>query len=332
MRKIEILLTLIAVMSQSIPSYCQELNRDPDKARLVTLDIPNFWQAYDQADKKTGAERIRIFDEQYLAKGSVGLKDFVRERISSAQQLVEAIDTSPNYYRSIRASTLRVSTMEPQIRQCFVKLRELYPEAVFPDVYFVIGRMNSGGTTSDNGLLIGAEISARAFDSPLGELGDYLRLAVKPVEKISIMIAHELIHFQQHYKQGTEGSLLGHSIMEGSADFIGELISGGQINQHVYEYGYAHERELWEEFQQGMDGQDYSKWMYNGGNSKDRPGDLGYFIGYRICQAYYSQAVDKHQALYDILNLQDAHEFLRVSGYGEAASSKPPGLPESQTR
>ena len=32
-----------------------------------------------------------------------------------------------------------------------------YPEAVFPPVYFVVGRFNSGGTVSEAGVILGLE-------------------------------------------------------------------------------------------------------------------------------------------------------------------------------
>ena len=48
-----------------------------------------------------------------------------------------------------------------------------------------------------------------------------------------------------------------------------------------------------------------------------RPNDLGYFIGYRIAQAYYQRAADKAQAVRDIITGCGAgvHELLGRSGY-----------------
>jgi uncharacterized protein YjaZ len=60
-------------------------------------------------------------------------------------------------------------------------------------------------------------------------------------------------------------------------------------------------KELSDEFRKEMFGKDYSKWLYNGFSSKERPADLGYFIGYRICEAFYDQAEDKEEALNTIL-------------------------------
>ncbi len=45
------------------------------------------------------------------------------------------------------------------------------------------------------------------------------------------------------------------------------------------------------------------------------PGDLGYYFGYRIAQAYYNRATDKKQAVVDIIEMDDPLLFLQKSGY-----------------
>jgi uncharacterized protein YjaZ len=131
------------------------------------------------------------------------------------------------------------------------------------------------------------------------------------------IVAHELIHYQQPSDSGVT-TLLGRAFREGSADFLGELISGGLINQIQREYGDAHEAELWREFSAAMHGQDVSKWMYQADKAGDRPADLGYYMGYRIAKAYYERAKDKKAAVKRILRETDVEALLRDSGYAEA--------------
>jgi len=67
-----------------------------------------------------------------------------------------------------------------------------------------------------------------------------------------------------------------------------------------------------------MNGTDVSRWLYNQGSSTataNRPGDLGYFVGYRIVEAYYLKQTDKAAALRDIIEIKDATDFLARSGY-----------------
>jgi hypothetical protein len=47
----------------------------------------------------------------------------------------------------------------------------------------------------------------------------------------------------------------------------------------------------------------------------EKPGDLGYWVGYRIVKAYYQHAADKQQAFREILELSDPKAFLAKSGW-----------------
>jgi hypothetical protein len=166
---------------------------------------------------------LLVFKREYLDKGSAGLKDFSKLRFT-VRDLVNAVESNRAFYDSVRQDTLKVESMKGKMRASFRKLKKLYPEAVFPDVYFLIGANNSGGTTSDHGLLIGTE----RFGKRIGEL--------------PYTVAHELIHYQQKYPEKLD--LIGLSIKEGSADFLGEMISGKSSNPDLLAYGDAHEREL----------------------------------------------------------------------------------------
>jgi hypothetical protein len=82
----------------------------------------------------------------------------------------------------------------------------------------------------------------------------------------------------------------------------------------------AHEAEIWNEFRTVMLGADYSQWLYNQGSATGaRPGDLGYFVGFRIAEAYYGRATDKLAAVREILEVRDSQMFLQQSGYAPAA-------------
>lgn len=313
------------------------VNRDPGRVKFVTSDIANFWRAFDLASKETDREkRVRIFQTEYLDKGSAGLRDFVRLRIKNAKGLVETIDRLPKFYASVRPATLRVGQLEKKMRQSFHKFKRMYPEAAFPDVYFVIGIANTGGTASNSGLLIGAELYGLTPTTPreefpawfrtlfpdVGDEKELLRLvtkaldvSLKPVDRLPFIVAHESCHFNQNYPKQT--TLLEKSIQEGSCDLIAELTAGEVINPALKVYGERNEASLWREFRAGMGGTDLSKWMYNGFRIKDRPGDLGYYVGYKISHAYYRNAKDKRAAIKEILNIRDFSDFFLRSRYGE---------------
>jgi hypothetical protein len=263
---------------------------DPDSARLITSDITLFWDVFSRA---TPDSLEALLQREYLDRGTPGLRDFIPGRIQSAADLALRVTRSRQRYESRREATLRVAEAEPGIRAAYRSLKTIYPDAVYPDVYFLIGRFNSGGTASPNGLLIGAEM----FSDPA---------------RLPAIVAHELIHFQQ--VRGGSRTLLAQSFVEGAADLVGEMISGVHINSTAHQYGRAHERELWPEFKEKMGGTSYTGWMY-GDPPGERPADLGYFIGYRIAQAYYNSATDKPSALRDIIRSADVEAILAKSGY-----------------
>jgi hypothetical protein len=200
----------------------------------------------------------------------------------------------------------------------------LFPRFIsWSEVYFMVGRMNTGGTATLVGLLIGVEMYSKTEETPLSELNNWQKTAVGTADGIPIIVAHELIHYQQKNAHltalfGGEVSLLGKSLSEGSADFVGELISGGNQNQALHAYGNPREKQLWLEFRKEMNSLDSSNWLYQGDRAKDKPADLGYYIGYKIVEAYYNKAKDKKQAVKDILEIKDFNAFFAASGYGES--------------
>src|SRR5207237_10492565 len=137
-----------------------------------------------EAKETDKAKRVSIFQTEYLDKGSPGLKDFLRLRIKSAENLVNTIDRMPKYYASIRPQTLQVQRMEKRMRAAFAKFKSIYPAAVFPDVYFLIGVTNSGGTTGPRGLLIGTEMYGKTAKTPTDELNDWLRVVLTTVDHV----------------------------------------------------------------------------------------------------------------------------------------------------
>src|SRR5690606_19724160 len=124
---------------------------------IITSDIDNFWKAYDASSPTFDP---KIFQKLYFDEGSKGLKDFVKSRIEKADYLSKTILKRPKYYASIRKNLENIDSFKPQIKSIYANLKELYPQMHNPKVYFVVGRMSSGGMRSKNGLLIGAELFA----------------------------------------------------------------------------------------------------------------------------------------------------------------------------
>ncbi|HSI89055.1 MAG TPA: DUF2268 domain-containing putative Zn-dependent protease [Pyrinomonadaceae bacterium] len=305
-------IVLIAAICVTASLAQSEINTDPDAAKFVTTDIELFWKAYDKA---TPENDLIVFRDEYLKIGSEGLKEFSRLRIGNSCNLVGTISQAKAYYDALREPSMRVADFEPQVRKSFHRLKELYPDSVFPDVYFLIGRMSSAGTLSPQGLYIGVDMFGANTPGITDGLSDWHRAVLGATDRIPFVVVHEAIHYQQKYPPNAVSTLLARSLKEGVADFVAELASGDNINPHLHKYGNPIERELWLEFEKEMLGQDVSNWLYQGEEAKTRPADLGYYMGYKIAQSYHKNAADKKIAVKEMLEIKDFEAFLAASKY-----------------
>lgn len=282
---------------------------------LITTDIDNFWRAFDAADRLPTRDRVKILQSVYLDVGSVGMQDFVRLRLGDAERLERVVTAHELYYRSARASTLRIREFEGEIRHFYKRFERLYPDLVIPNVTFVVGRLSCGGTTSERGLLIGAEMFGRTERMPMETLNDWLRAVIRPVAEIPGIVIHELVHVQQKRKGTSDQSLLANSVREGMAVLVTEWVTRREDGTAPHDYGKLNEAALWNEFKVVMYEKDCSDWLGNGTRSIGRPADLGYFIGCQICRAYVERWGKRRETMRRMLETEDYEEVFRESGY-----------------
>ncbi|HET8860324.1 DUF2268 domain-containing putative Zn-dependent protease [Marivirga sp.] len=298
------------IQSCAIFSPKPEVSDFPEKSQLISSDIQLFYKAFDLAVKDTTNAKV-IFKQIYFASGSLGLKDFYKSKIHSKEKFADFVIRHKNFYSSIRNNIADLSDLETEISKSFKKFETLYPEAVFPDIYFLIGRFSSNGTISKNGLLIGTEILSRTPNTNTKNWNkDILRISMER-NHIPVTVAHELVHFNQN---GMEkgNTLLWKSIREGSAEFIAEIISG-QTDADFKDFE-GQEIKIWNDFENDMDKSIWNSWQQA---SEKRPRNAGYWAGYIICKAYYEQIGNKSKAIDDILNIQDYNDFYNKSKVDE---------------
>lgn len=286
---------------------------DPANMQIVTSDIDRFWQLYDRIKDEKADE---LFLKNYIIDGSQGLRTFFEVRMGlRASNLLTTVREKNKYYESIKQVSLSLKHYKPQILTAVKKLKTLYDDAIFPPTSFVLGNFNAFGTADGgSGQLIGVEFLCNKATADTSQLGDWEKSNLTDTSKILGIVLHELIHIEQN--TAATNTLLSKSINEGAADFVSQLVLGYNLNAKIHEYGNAHEKELWEKFRKQMDGDDVSEWLYNGFDAKrGYPQDLGYYMGYKICEAYYNKAADKKKAVKDILEIQDFKSFFQQSGY-----------------
>lgn len=295
-----------------IDANCRRFG-NPENMEISTSDIDHFWQIFDRITKPGGDKLVM---NEYIMKGSQGLRTFFEVRMGArATSIIETVRTRKKYLESIRPVTLHLYTFKPRMIQAAKKLKDLYPAAIFPPTTFTIGTFSAFGTTDGgSGQLIGSEFLCDTNTVVKDELNDWERIAISDTSRILGILIHELIHIEQ--QTGGISTLLDKSILEGSADFVTQLVLDYNLNSKLHLYGNTHEKELWNKFKEQMNSENSDQWLYNGANAKDIPADLGYYIGYKICEAYYNKTADKKQAVKDILTIKDFRKFLADSGYG----------------
>ena len=288
MKKLALLLVLLgSTIVASGQSESSEFSENSLIPKFDTTDYDNFWKIFDSSDLAEGNPF-----QPYLDNASDGLKPFVQ--YLDVDALYETVLKRKADYLASRKVLKDLDRKKKDVQASYTALKKLYPKAVFPPVYFSVGQFTSGGTLSPAGLVIGCEL-------------------LKNLDGLNSLISHELVHYQQDISG--KDSLLKQCLAEGGADFVGELISGNHINQKAFAYGNKHEQKLKKEFVSVMLDNDYSDWLYGTSGKDDRPNDLGYWIGYKICEAYSKKQPTKKQAVADVLKIKDPEEFVKKSGY-----------------
>lgn len=272
---------------------------------VSTADVHNFVSAWKQL---TPADSTCVALEPYWSSATPGLESYARKFDVTHPDLCAAIRQRSERYAALESESTALDSAAVAIRAVYARLAAIHPLSNEPSVYFVVGDGISAGSTTLGKhpiILVGTEM-------------------VKSIHSLDWIVAHELVHTQQDYpwlgsmNGGPEflrGSLLRHSITEGSADFIASLVTG-RPDSNVW--AEEREAELWEQFRHDADSHVYSQWLYNGWNRKalgERPPELGYWMGYRITQSYYHNAPDKTKAIADILSIRDFTAFLAASKY-----------------
>jgi hypothetical protein len=212
---------------------------------------------------------------------------------------------TPAIYSNAKQCEAVLPAVRKRLGSAMAKLSGLYPNARFLPVTIAVGRgrpVAAGGPT--DGVMVGLEAlcAVQTFDTNVED-------------RFVHVIAHEYIHVQQpeSLANNERPTVLEVSLIEGTAEFVGEMISGGVGNPGVWAEVKGRETEIETLFATEEDKTDLSNWLFNG--TLEKPGDLGYWVGYRIVKSYYLHAADKRLAIHDILEIKDPKSFLAKSGW-----------------
>lgn len=280
-----------------------------DKNDYVLKDAENFAKIIENG-KIPDAQTLQ---NKYIDTGSAGIRIFTEGRIENAQNLQKNVEKNfAQYQNAVKTCLPAARDIKDEAKVVLQKVANLLGEKDIAPTYILFGANNSGGHGDERGFAIGLEVVCR--DNTTYQ---------DARTKLLGLVAHEIVHVYQKRKPNDtkDYDLLFVAIAEGGPDFIANLATGNSLaNSSEYGiYGMAHEKEIWHDFEQDLKNGaklQNNDWFYAPGRN-NRPSDLGYFIGRRICEEYYKRAKDKQAALNDIVSLKDPKKILEESGYGK---------------
>ncbi|MEL1264604.1 hypothetical protein [Pseudoxanthomonas putridarboris] len=307
------------------------------RIQVVDADVALFWQVYDAVGAMDDRQQqLDYLQTHYLDAGTPGLTAFAEAKGYTAADYVDAIRAYPAYWDSVRPRTALAKDVLDRVEAHLPRFPEVYPRLRPATVYFEVGALRSAGTTREDKVLIGVEmatgdegVDTRQMPAGLQRFFDGY-FASRPLDNLDLLVVHELVHTQQ---RGERGSLLAQALYEGVADFVARQVTGRLPDLDYVRYGPAHDKEVKAAFVRDMHTNDYSGWLYNSIDNPFGTRDLGYYIGYAICAAYYAGAEDKQAAIAGMIELDYAdavavERFVAASGYlDEGDAATPPARP-----
>lgn len=302
MQKIIIIIaTFFFISCENKPTISQD---------IYSTDIDNYWNAYDKiVATKDSTLQYKYINDLYIDKGSIGLKNIMTARRYTAKEYVEAINKYPKFWSSVRENTYKSKTYDSRIIESIQKLKDLYPDLEPAPIYFTIGSLRTGGTILDKTILIGSELSFADKTTIIDELPEWRKpffINYNPIEGIELLCTHEYVHTQQ---APLIDNLLTYCLYEGVAEFVSTKALNVPSNTPAIQFGKDNESTVKAKFEADMFiSQNTYNWIWGENQNELKIRDLGYYIGYSICENYYDKAKDKNIAIKEMIELDFSNE------------------------
>jgi len=293
-------------------------------------DVERFAEAIARIEGGTDPERAF---QDYLDGANAGLYGWSTRYSIPASRYADAYEKYPAFMKYLGTLTPALKAREAEITEDLTTLRDMMAEAldhstlsILPTYYF-ISPMGGGGSAEAIANMIAIDYYGRNVDAPLEEFADRGfwpggKQLMQSLDAMVFVASHEMVHWYQTLMQGEldyiriyveegEDTLLARAVREGGADFIARLASGA-YTQDQLDYGDARERALWMTFRENIyELSDDNPGWFHGANPHfpDAPWQIGYYVGMRMCEAYYEAAEDKNLALRFILMADSKEQY-----------------------
>lgn len=278
--------------------------------KFVTDDITNFWEAYEKITSTSDSvQQYKFLHDLYIEKATIGLQSLIKVRNYTHREFIEAINNYPNFWASIKENTLTVPKSFSEIDANILKLRGAYPDLKPSTIYFTVGAFRTNGTIEGNNILIGSELALADSLTVVDELPKWRQVFYReyyPRDNLALLCTHEYIHTQQ--KEIVE-NLLSMCVYEGVAEFLSCLVTGKKSSSPAIEFGKANRDKVVKQFVADLFimSNNYN-WLWGENKNDLKVRDLGYYIGYEICERYYNSSPDKKKAIKELIELDYTNE------------------------
>jgi hypothetical protein len=289
---------------QSVISFGQ------NKIQFITTDIDNFWFAYEKINStKDSVLQLKLLKELYIDKGTQGLKNLIEARNYTDVEFIDWITKYPIFWNTLKPKTLFRNDVIPKIESNIEKLKNVYKDLKYYPIYFSVGAFRTNGTILNNSVLLGAEMTLADSLTIITEFPLWRQAYYKeynPRNYLPFLCTHEYVHTQQ---KEMVFNLLSQCLYEGVAEFITCKATDTKSFLPAIEYGKKNLKKVVDKFTFDMFTQHRNdNWLWGENRNDLKIRDLGYFIGYEICERYYNLSSNKQKAIKDLIELDYTNE------------------------
>ncbi|MGL4596592.1 MAG: Ig-like domain-containing protein [Bacteroidia bacterium] len=321
MKNVLIILTVLVLLVN-----CRTNKKEA--AHIITSDIHNFWIAYDKIKSTDDSVlQYNYLDSLYFKKGTAGLAAIIEAKNYTPQDYINAIRNYPKFWESVRENTFKADELSLKLEEGIKKLGVLYPELKPAKIYFTIGALRTNGTTFDSLVLIGSELAMADKQTVSSEFPEQIAnnrrkyFDSNPIHDIVLLNVHEYVHTQQ---KPALDNLLSYVIREGAAEFVSCKAMGLPSAAPAIAFGKKNEAVRQKFEKELFYGNNLYQWLWGDEPNGFNVRDLGYYIGYELCERFYEKEKDKNAAIKKLIELDYSNEteienFVNGTGFFSAS-------------
>lgn len=296
------------------------LSRAQKQPSVYFSDLDNFWRCYDLTLQCSTDSCIdKIISEEYIPKSSVCFKELIAEKRFKADYVKEFWK-----YRQFLTGMHNLSLQLPGLKDSlyfyFEKLGSLYSGSALNDVYFMVSSWKQGGTITPSGLSIGIQYFCGGDSLITSEIKGPFAYFISPSAKLIPVVIHEQVH--KWKKPSSTNYIFQKCMSEGNCDFIAHLITGTRpFSDKIWTYFEENKDSIFNTFKKEFYGFNEMDWI-SIASKKFKYGAAGYYVGYKICEAYYNTKKNKRKAIKEIIEMENPLKIIAASGLVEKSVFK----------